>query len=261
MSYSLTWMPDVLLAAGLKVAKVPGWETRGRREMGDVRGVLCHHTAGPASGNMPTLNLLMEGRPDLAGPLAQLGLGRDGTFYVVAAGLCNHAGSGGWRGIVDGNTHLIGIEAENTGLAGDAWPAAQVDAYCHGIAALLRHVGQSADFCIGHKEWAPSRKTDPSFDMPPLRARIAAILAGATPPLAPVPAAEPVAVAGPVARPTLRRGMVNDFVKLVQAWCGCKADGWFGADTEAAVREKQRAAGLLPDGIVGPVTWQLVDAG
>ena len=85
--------------------------------MGEVQGVLCHHTTGPKVGNMPTLNLLIEGRPDLAGPLAQLGLGRDGTFYVVAAGLCNHAGDGAYRSIVAGNTHLIGIEAENTGKA------------------------------------------------------------------------------------------------------------------------------------------------
>jgi peptidoglycan hydrolase-like protein with peptidoglycan-binding domain len=262
MTYSLTWLPDVLLQAGLKVARVPGWENRGRREIGAIQGVLCHHTAGPANGNMPTLNLLVEGRPDLAGPLAQLGLGRDGTFYVVAAGLCNHAGDGSFRGIVNGNTHLIGIEAENTGLPGDPWPAAQLAAYQHGVAALLRHAGLSADFCIGHKEWAPQRKNDPTFDMPAFRAGIAAILAGATPPIAPVPAAEPAAVAGQSqARPTLRRGAVDDLVKLVQQWCGVKADGAFGAATEAAVRDKQRAAGLLADGIVGPATWALVDVG
>ena len=146
MSYSLTWLPDILLQAGLKVAKVAGWENRGRREMGEVQGVLCHHTAGPKAGNMPTLNLLIEGRPDLAGPLAQLGLGRDGTFYVVAAGLCNHAGDGAYRGIVAGNTHLIGIEAENTGLAGDSWPQVQLQAYQHAGAAILRHIGRGVGF-------------------------------------------------------------------------------------------------------------------
>jgi N-acetylmuramoyl-L-alanine amidase len=39
-------------------------------------------------------------------------------------------------------------------------------------------------------------------------------------------------------------------------------DGSFGASTEAALREFQRARGLPPDGILGPDTWgQLVEAG
>src|SRR5579864_4033356 len=94
MALSLTWLPEVLENAGLKVAEQPGWRTRGRGEMGDVKGVMCHHTSGPPDGNMPSLGVVTHGRPDLAGPLAQLCLGRDGTFYVVAAGRCNHAGKG-----------------------------------------------------------------------------------------------------------------------------------------------------------------------
>src|SRR5262245_62937115 len=96
--YALTWLPAVLEAAGLKVAEVPGWRERGRADMPNVRGVMCHHTATARGGNMPTLELLVAGRaaangaPGLAGPLAQLGLGRDGTFYVIAAGRANHAG-------------------------------------------------------------------------------------------------------------------------------------------------------------------------
>lgn len=157
---------------------------------------------------MPTLNLLIEGRPDLAGPLAQLGLGRDGTFYVVAAGLCNHAGDGAYRGIVAGNTHLIGIEAENTGLAGDSWPQVQLQAYQHAGAAILRHIGRGSDFCVGHKEWAPQRKNDPSLDMVAFRAGVGAILSGRTPVPTPIPVAEPVAAAGqPLARPTVRRAV------------------------------------------------------
>jgi peptidoglycan hydrolase-like protein with peptidoglycan-binding domain len=209
---------------------------------------------------MPTLHLLVEGRADLAGPLAQLGLGRDGTFYVIAAGLCNHAGTGAFEGITQGNTHLIGIEAENTGLAGDAWPEVQLRAYQHGVAALLRHVGRPVDFCIGHKEWAPHRKNDPSFDMETFRAEVGGLLSGDVPPLPAIPAVEPQPAPGQAQpRPTLRRGMVNDFVKLVQHKCRLVEDGWFGAGTEAAVRSLQRSAGFVPDGIVGPKTWVLVD--
>jgi len=261
MSFALTWMPDVLLKAGLKVATVPGWEDRGRREMGTVHGVLCHHTAGPKAGNMPTLRLLVEGRSDLAGPLSQLGLGRDGTFYVVAAGRCNHAGAGSFPGIVDGNDSLIGIEAENTGLADDRWPPVQLDAYRHGVAALLGHIGASSDLCIGHKEWAPRRKDDPTFDMIAFRADVKAIMTGATPPLLPIRANEPQVPPGQAqARPTLRRGTVGDLVKVVQQKCDVADDGWFGPATEAAVREFQRKASLVPDGIVGPRTWAALDA-
>jgi hypothetical protein len=56
MAYSLTWLPDVLKFAGLKVSLVPGWETRGRGDVGRIVGVICHHTAGSRDGNMPSLN-------------------------------------------------------------------------------------------------------------------------------------------------------------------------------------------------------------
>ena len=116
MTFSLLWLPDVLKEAGLKVALVPGWESRGRSEMGPVMGVLCHYTAGSRKGNMPTLDLLIKGREAspgaeaLPGPLCQLGLGRDGTYYIVAAGRANHAGKGVWQGITTGNSNFIGIE-------------------------------------------------------------------------------------------------------------------------------------------------------
>ena len=37
-------------------------------------------------------------------------------------------------------------------------------------------------------------------------------------------------------------------------------DGRFGAQTEAAVRQLQRQASLTVDGVVGPKTWDVVDA-
>ena len=262
MPFSLTWLPDVLTDAGLKVAKVDGWEFRGLGDMGDVLGVICHHTAGPRNLNMPSLNTIIHGRPDLSGPLAQLGLGRDGTFYVIAAGRCNHAGAGAWNGVTAGNTHFIGIEAENTGLANDQpWPDVQLSAYQHGIAAILGKLGQTADWCAGHKEFAlpQGRKSDPDFDMAVFRRAVADILGGATPPPAPVPASEPAMPDGTPGRPTLRRPATGDLVKALQTSLKLTPDGIFGPGTEAAVRVLQRTAGLVPDGIVGPKTWQLLD--
>jgi len=186
MTFSLTWLPKVLTDAGLKVAEVPGWQNRGAADtdIGQVLGVLCHHTGIRSTKNMPTLQALINGRAAeknlsaLPGPLAQLGLGRDGTFFVIAAGRANHAGAGIWQGVTSGNTHFIGIEAENSGDADDKWPDVQIDAYRRGVAAILKHIGQPAIFCAGHKEYAPHRKDDPSFDMPPFRAAVEKILSG-----------------------------------------------------------------------------------
>jgi len=266
MTFALVWMKDVLAAAGLKVAEVDGWQNRGRRDVGPSLGVLCHHTAGPRAGNMPTLRTLIEGRDDLPGPLAQVGLGRDGTFYLVAAGLCNHAGPGNWKGITTGNTNFIGIEAENTGLHDDSpWPAVQLDAYARGVAALLKHISRGVEYCVGHKEYAlpAGRKTDPDFDMEAFRVRVADLLSGTVPPPQLIPSAEPPAVpAGPPGRPTLRRGATDtDLVRQVQGKVGINPpSGVFDADTEAAVRAFQSSSGLVPDGIVGPKTWAKLDA-
>jgi peptidoglycan hydrolase-like protein with peptidoglycan-binding domain len=264
MAKSLTWLPGVLKAAGLKVTRVPGWQDRGNGDVGQILGVLCHHTAGPKAGNMPSLNVLVNGRSDLPGPLAQLGLGRDGSYYVIAAGKAYHAGNGNWKGIVNGNTNLIGIEAENTGLADDSpWPQAQLDAYRRGVAAILMHIGQPVDFCIGHKEYAlpAGRKSDPSLDMNEFRSSVAAVMNGTAPAPVLVPAATTPAqpVAAPF-RPTLHRGDTGDLVREVQTKVEVDADGVFGTATEAAVRDFQRGHALVPDGIVGPDTWKALDS-
>ena len=116
MAFSLTWLPDVLKAAGLKVSLVPGWETRGLGDVGSIFGVICHHTGvnDPQKRIMPSLHSLRDGRQAspglqaLPGPLAQLGLGRDGTYFVIAAGRAVHAGIGKFKGQVNGNSNFIG---------------------------------------------------------------------------------------------------------------------------------------------------------
>lgn len=267
MTFSLLWLPRILKDAGLKVALVDGWESRGRREMGPVKGVICHYTAGQRKGNMPSMDTLIRGREAsedaeaLPGPLAQLGLGRDGTFYVIAAGLANHAGLGSWKGITTGNSNFIGIEAENTGGHDDSpWPAVQVDAYQRGVAAVLKQVGRGAEFCCGHKEYAPTRKQDPDLDMNEFRTAVAAILAGTAPAPTVIPVAEPPRADGTAGRLTLRRGMVNPQVREIQLKLHITpmSDN-FGPLTEAAVRDLQRARNIVPDGIVGPKTWAALD--
>jgi peptidoglycan hydrolase-like protein with peptidoglycan-binding domain len=256
MAFSLTWLPDVLLNAGLRVAEQPGWKTRGRGDVGTIKGVICHHTAGPKTGNMPSLGVVTNGRPDLAGPLSQLCLGRDGTFFVVAAGRCNHAGEGNWQGITTGNSSFIGIEAENTGkITGpnaDPWPAIQLDAYRRGVAAIMTKIRANAIMCCGHLEYAlpVGRKLDPTFDMNDFRRDVAAIMAGTAPAVSRIPSVDAHN------RPTLRRGSVGEMVVLVQSRVGvAPTTGTFDGITEAAVRAFQRDNRLVPDGIVGPRTW------
>jgi len=269
MVFSLTWLPEVLESAGLKVAEVNGWRTRGNGDVGPIKGVMCHHTAGPRLGNMPSLGVLRDGRPGLSGPLAQLGLGRDGTFFVIAAGRANHAGRGSFKGVATGNTSFIGIEAENTGrLTGSAmdfpWPDVQLDAYARGAAAILKHIGANADMCCGHKEFAlpAGRKPDPTFDvqlsnhgdMDQFRAKVAGIMAGTAPVRLPIPRTDGTG------RPTLRRGQTHDLVKVIQRKLGVPATGFFGPQAEAAVRLFQKLHNLVPDGIVGPKTWAALDS-
>jgi peptidoglycan hydrolase-like protein with peptidoglycan-binding domain len=254
----LLWLPDVLHAAGLKVAEVEGWKTRGGENIGRTLGVICHYTATVGGGNMPTLGLLIRGREDLPGPLSQLGLGRDGTYYIIASGRANHAGAGVWNGITTGNTNFIGIEAENSGRASDPWPAVQVDAYKRGVAAILGQAGRTAASCCGHREYArpAGRKSDPNLDMDEFREAVAAILGGSFPPAPLIPAAEPAGRQ----RPTLRRGDTGEFVTQLQRLLGMDGNvDVFGPKTESAMREFQRSHGLVPDGIVGPKSWAALD--
>jgi predicted chitinase len=250
MTYALTWLPDILLRAGLKVAETPDWRTRGRAEMGVVKGVMCHHTGTTRGGNMPTLDTLINGRSDLVGPLCHLGLGRDGTYYIVAAGRANHAGAGIWEGIATGNSNFIGIEAENSGS--DPWPAEQLDAYARGVAAILKQIGASANMVCGHKEYAPGRKVDPDFDMASFRSTVSEFLVGKSP-------SPPISVQDPNGRATLRRGMRGASVIQLQQQLKLDPSGVFDGGMEAQVRVWQRSHRITPDGIFGPRSWDVLD--
>ncbi|MES9514140.1 N-acetylmuramoyl-L-alanine amidase [Rhodococcus erythropolis] len=138
------WLADVLRAEGLNVIETPGWKERGHGDFRDIRGVICHHTAGGGSNDW---RIVLNGRPDLEGPLAQLVLEKDGTFRVIAVGVCWHAGRGSWPGwpTNDANWHTIGIEAVSRGTAPWDWTPAQLDAYKRGCAAIMRKLGRRAD--------------------------------------------------------------------------------------------------------------------
>jgi hypothetical protein len=169
------WIADVLRADGLKVIEHGGWRDRGHGDFLDIRGVLCHHTAG---GGENDWRIVQNGRPGLAGPLSQLVLERDGTYRVIAVGVCWHAGRGshpGWP-TDNANYHTIGIEAVNNGV-GQPWPAVQLDAYKRGCAAILRRIGRSAKDCVAHREYSSEGKIDPAgIDMNAFRRDVQALI-------------------------------------------------------------------------------------
>ena len=176
MVYALG-LPDALRRRGLKVEVVPGWETRSAGSF-NPKGAVGHWTAGPrGSTTRPSLNVVINGRPDLDGPLCNVYGARDGTAVVVAAGRANHAGAGSWRGLV-GNSSVFGTEMEGADAAD--FTAAQRWAYPRIHAAYCDLGRFGPDMNCGHSEWAGPRKQDINGYTPgTLRSDIAAVLAGA----------------------------------------------------------------------------------
>ncbi len=189
-----TNLVDVLNAAGIAVEASPGWEKAGRPNFTPL-GIMLHHTAGPKSGDAPTLAVCKNGRPDLSGPLCHIVLGRSGKAYVIAAGRTNHAGDGAQQVLdrvkkdepvvgnavtnkyadvkgLSGNGYFFGIEVENTGV-GESYPDVQIDALTKICAAICLWKGWSANRVIHHRQWTV-RKADMSFkgDVPAMVAQM-----------------------------------------------------------------------------------------
>lgn len=169
-------LADAARKSGLKVVEVDGWRSRGHGSFRGLAGIVCHHTATAKTtpGDYPSLRVVRDGRTGLAGPLSQLGLGRSGTVYVIAAGVAWHAGT--THRVEQGNFWTIGIEAEHPG-GNTSWPKVQYDAYVRLVAALCRHYDIPPANVQGHKEVAKptGRKVDPTFSMPAFRDAVAEV--------------------------------------------------------------------------------------
>lgn len=167
----LLQLPDALRSWGLDVVEVTGWQDRRRPGSFNPMGVLIHHTAGPKGKDATSLQVCIDGRPDLPGPLCQLLIARSGKVYVISAGRCNHAGKGELPGYVardQGNTKLLGIELENDGI-GEPYPTEQYDAAVRATAAVLDLLGEMR-YCVwGHREYSSTGKVDPLFSMTEFR--------------------------------------------------------------------------------------------
>ena len=165
MTLPLVWMEQSFRRRNLKVVAHPGWQTRGRPYTFEPRAVIFHHTASNRNaGPVPALGTVINGRPDLPGPLCHILIGRDSKVHIIAAGYANHGGYGGPWGTIpkdSANRYSVGIEVENDGL-GEPWPDEQLDTVAKVAAVLLHRFGKKrAFYCIGHKEWT-TRKIDPA---------------------------------------------------------------------------------------------------
>jgi hypothetical protein len=200
-------LASILRGSRLAVTEIPGWRTHVRPGAWQPVGLIVHHTAGTNS-----LRTIVNGRPDLPGPLANLHVPKWGGVNVVSAGRCNHAGAGAAlvleetrrdvaptgsalaRGLLDGpggNGYFYGIEAENRGDGEDPWPPEQLDTIARICAALCAHHGWRSNRVIGHTEWT-RRKIDPrGFSMVSMRARVAMLLLQRPAPV-PTPIPEPL---------------------------------------------------------------------
>src|SRR5690625_4053736 len=63
-----TGLARVAKRTGYPVVEVKGWKKRGYGQMVKAESVMCHHTAGPRTGNFPSLNVVTHGRPGVARP-------------------------------------------------------------------------------------------------------------------------------------------------------------------------------------------------
>ena len=261
-----SWLANELRRWGLTVVEHSGWQVRGSETFGP-KGVVAHHTAGPLTGDIPSLRILIHGRADLPGPLCQIGLGRSGTVHVIAAGRANHAGRGGWNGL-SGNSSVFGIEAENTGR-GEPWTFEQLRAYVLVCAALCTAMQREARWVCGHKEWRPGDKIDPhGIDMNWMRREIEnAMAAGPGGVRAPEPKPEPEPVPQkwvPESGDVLSLGEFGPRVKDLQHKLSVyfsqniTVDGYYGGSTRQAVMNVQMFFKVEADGKVGPQTWGLV---
>ena len=149
------WLPKVMRLWGLAVTDVGNPMNCGHGDFREVRGVIGHHTAG---GTTNDWKVVKNGRADLAGPLAQLVLEKDGTFKFIAVGICNHAGPGrgsAWapKFTTDANWYTIGIEAVSRGIPPWDWTPEQLRSYKICTAAILWYLGKDSSWFCGHREY------------------------------------------------------------------------------------------------------------
>jgi hypothetical protein len=184
--------------------EVPGFDspTSGRDDetgliFGPVFGFMIHHTGSDGNDSI-NRNLIINGRSDLPGPLAQCGLNDNGVIDLITVGRANHAGGGdpdvleavkselyngyppdtdkhqGESGAVDGNDAFYGLEVYYSGGARPTRKAYR--SMVRWGAAICDFHGWSAKSGIGHREWSDYKIDPGNIDMKVYRADVQRVL-------------------------------------------------------------------------------------
>lgn len=253
-----SWLGDVIRDAGLPLVEFDRPYGRGRH-MSSIEAVIWHDTITTKQwSDTRVAQLLRDGRSDVPGPLAQLGLDRTGRFWLIATGKSNHNGYGTY-----GN-NAIGIETFCAGgMRGreEPWNAAQREAAAILTAAILTRVGLPIERAMGHKESDPDRKIDPyGVNMHAQREMTKDFMDGR-------------AVRHDDTEETMRKGHDDRGQVIALQWrinlyfhnesdprgngkdYGCLVDGVFGPETYAYVREIQNRMHYKTTGVVDLGTY------
>ncbi len=158
MGWSDAQLVAVAQRTGRKVVQT--WSPWNRGEMGQVLGVLLHHTGTPRNGLVsPSLRIVREGRSDLQNALCNYYIDKSGVIYCVTSKRAWHAGYGNCHGYTDANVNFLGIEAESDG---QEWTEATRTSYYLLVGSILRATGKDQSWAPRHAEYAlpPGRKID-----------------------------------------------------------------------------------------------------
>jgi len=142
-------------SAGLLYAD--GWVGTTNFTMRRPNFVVIHHTAQDSCGQ--TLRTFTLPRTAVS---AHYVICHDGTVHHMLNDLlrAHHAGLGKWGNISDMNSCSIGIEIDNNGS--EPFTEPQMNSLVELLGRLKRAYNIPTANFIGHMDWAPGRKVDPS---------------------------------------------------------------------------------------------------
>ncbi|WKS54897.1 peptidoglycan recognition protein family protein [Corynebacterium accolens] len=163
------WLADVLRDAGLPVIEMPGWKQHGHGDFGWIWGSMYHHTGS----NNTSAEFCSRGRSDLAGPICNVHVNREGVMTMVAVGVAWHGGTGAYKEIPRNaaNWHTIGFEVQ---YDGKDITEKQRQNMITAMAAISKKIGRNAhNSVVGHKEYSDFGKWDPgNVDMNDVRYKV-----------------------------------------------------------------------------------------
>ncbi len=273
---------SVIRREGVEVIEVDGWRTRGRTGTFSPVGQINHHTAGGGTSDAPSLNICINGRTGIPGPLCNGLISRSAKLHLIGAGRANDSGMGRSDVLdlvrhdrapngrptqtddINGNAWFYDWEFENNGL-GEVFSPAMMEVAYKINTAVARWKGWTGNRSIAHYEWT-KRKPDPrGWNMYAFRQEIQKRL---THVVAPVIVTNGETMSDPV----IQKGATGQAVRILQSlliahaedlalwFSGGKldefVDGQFGDSTKSALSLwQERTQALTVNGVADQPVW------